>query len=121
MPKQCKHTECTNNVFGGGYCKWHQSMRTDKTQKVLKRTPIKPISDKQKKRLTLYSKAREIYLKENTKCEYGNCNSDATEIHHKKGRGIETANPEHFMSICRYHHSHIHNNPMESRTLGYLI
>jgi len=29
--KYCKSTNCGNPVFGGGYCKWHQWKRTDKT------------------------------------------------------------------------------------------
>ena len=121
MPKICNHTECTNNVFGGGFCKWHQYKRNDKTKPTMTRTKIRPISDKQQKRLKFYAKAREIYLKENPKCEHSNCNSKATEIHHKKGRGTQTANAEYFMSICRHHHTWIHEHPLESRTLKYLI
>lgn len=28
--KTCKTENCFNPVFGGGFCKWHQSKRTDK-------------------------------------------------------------------------------------------
>lgn len=42
MAKQCNNPNCSNPRFGGGYCKWHQSQRTDgKKPKPLARTPIK--------------------------------------------------------------------------------
>lgn len=33
MPKLCKYEGCHNPQWGGGYCKWHQSLRTDKKPK----------------------------------------------------------------------------------------
>ena len=39
--KKCKIDNCENNCFGGGYCRWHQYMRTDKKDKPIKKTPIK--------------------------------------------------------------------------------
>lgn len=30
MAKICSHENCSNPVFGGGFCKWHQSHRSDK-------------------------------------------------------------------------------------------
>ena len=41
MPKICLAEECKYNVFGKGYCKKHQYLRTDKKPK-----PLKPISEK---------------------------------------------------------------------------
>lgn len=41
MSKSCKKEGCSNNSFGGGFCSWHQYLRTDKKRKEIKRTPIK--------------------------------------------------------------------------------
>ena len=38
--KICNYENCGNNVFGGGYCKFHQYLRKDKKDKPIKRTPI---------------------------------------------------------------------------------
>ncbi len=74
MAKSCNYNDCTNPVFGGGMCTWHQMHRTDKKPKGLKRSPlrskvdisksqrkpikrhrIKPISNKRRKELSGYS------------------------------------------------------------------
>ena len=39
--KICNYENCGNNVFGGGYCKFHQYLRKDKKDKPIKKTPIK--------------------------------------------------------------------------------
>ena len=44
MARTCKKPGCTYNVFGGGYCRVHQWLRTDKKPKELKkRTLIKSV------------------------------------------------------------------------------
>jgi hypothetical protein len=48
MPKQCNKPTCTYNQFGGGYCRNHQYLRTDKKPKPLKKTSIKKVSLKRK-------------------------------------------------------------------------
>jgi hypothetical protein len=67
MPKQCNHKGCTFNQFGGGYCRNHQWLRTDKKRKPKpKRTPIRKRSIKQTKllgeRKLLQTKDWEFYL-----------------------------------------------------------
>ena len=39
--KKCKINNCENNCFGGGYCRNHQYMRTDKKDNTIKKAPIK--------------------------------------------------------------------------------
>ena len=40
MPRICKFSECSNIVFGGGYCRIHQWKRNDmKTKPIKKRSP----------------------------------------------------------------------------------
>jgi hypothetical protein len=44
MPKQCNKDECVNNVWGKGYCKYHQYLRKDKNKKKpLKKSPLKKV------------------------------------------------------------------------------
>lgn len=67
MPKTCKHKGCKYNQFGGGFCRNHQWLRTDKKQKPKsKRTPIRKRSIKQTKllgeRKLLQTKDWEFYL-----------------------------------------------------------
>lgn len=38
MAKQCNKDKCNNPVFGGGYCKYHQCLRTDRVLKPLQKT-----------------------------------------------------------------------------------
>lgn len=42
MPKICKAESCSYSVYGGGYCQYHQHLRTDgKAPKPLRQTPFK--------------------------------------------------------------------------------
>ena len=46
MAKECNKEDCTNPVFGKGYCKWHQYLRADKKtpkRKVFTITPRPPV------------------------------------------------------------------------------
>lgn len=134
MAKTCTKEDCSNPRFGGGYCKNHGYLRTDKKLKRLrqkdsglsyttrKKKPIKPISDKRKVQMAEYHKVRLDYLNLHRKCEYEGCNKNATEIHHMAARnGDRLTDAQYFMAICRPHHQHLHLHPIESRERGYLI
>jgi hypothetical protein len=91
MPKICKHEECNHPVFGGGYCRNHQFLRTDKKPKErdVGRTPIKKVSAKRQREAKIYSDTRETFLREQGLCgaRIANiCTKIATQIHHKQGR-----------------------------------
>jgi hypothetical protein len=75
MPKICSSEGCYNNVWGKGYCKFHQYLRTDKKKKT-----INPISDKRLNELALYRPIRDKYLNENTSCEVRECDNKSTHI-----------------------------------------
>ena len=92
-----------------------------RSQKPLKRSPLRKVSSKQSKRLTAYSKAKQEYAKEHPICEVKGCASLAQDLHHKAGRGSKIADKEYFMAICRYHHSFCHANPSWARANGYLV
>ena len=144
MPKQCKHPECTNPVFGGGYCKWHQGHRTDKKPKPLKKTPInqkprkkiKPASDKRLQQLATYRPKRDKYLLEHPICEVHDCTRKTTNLHHKRGRehnvffddwardnDIPLLHDERwFLACCSLCHPvRIHEDPEWAREHGYIL
>ena len=109
MPKVCKKEDCNYNVFGKGYCRYHQYLREDKK----KSTP--------KKRKLIYRKVRDEYKLKNPICEFPGCRSKNIDLHHKAKRGKNLSDPKYFMSVCRKHHEWIHYHPKESREMGYLI
>jgi len=118
MPKICSSEGCYNNVWGKGYCKFHQYLRTDKKKKT-----INPISDKRLNELALYRPIRDKYLNENTSCEVRECDNKSTHIHHKNGReGKMLYDYNYFMAVCNEcHPEKIHENPAWARENGYLI
>lgn len=121
MPKICNVDDCSNNVFGKGYCKYHQHLRTDK--KTVQKKPLKPIKNisvKMQLELKVYRMERDKYMKDHSKCEFRDCFRYATDLHHKSGRGQNLSNVETFMALCRKCHTWIHENPKEARLLGYL-
>jgi hypothetical protein len=48
MAKICLVEDCDRNVWGKGYCDFHQYLRTDKKKKALSRSPINKVSKKRK-------------------------------------------------------------------------
>lgn len=114
MPKECLKIDCSYNRFGGGYCKVHQYLRTDKKPK-----PLKPFSEKRKERNAIYLKKRIEFLNGKV-CPI--TNRKATEIHHINGRENERLNDEEFwLAVTREGHLKIHENPKWAREKGYLI
>lgn len=91
------------------------------TTRTLKaRQPLPKVSSKQASRNREYTKLRLAYLTENPLCEI--CGSLATDIHHKKGRGIFTCDVSTFMATCRSCHDfRIHGDPKTAREKGYLL
>lgn len=122
MPKTCKHSGCTNFVFGGGYCKYHQSYRTDKVQKPLVKQskPIRQVSKKQAILNQDYSKLRVVFLKENPLCKAKlmGCTGVATDVHHKRGRGVYLLRTDTWVALCRTCHQRVETHPDEAKALG---
>ena len=79
---------------------------------------IKPISDKQSKRLQEYRKARDLYMRANPICEC--CNTaTATDLHHSAGRtGDLLTNIEYFKALCRGCHTEVELNPKWAKENG---
>lgn len=97
MPKQCDKDGCNNNRFGGGYCKYHQYLRTDKKQK---RLPFK--SAKRIEEDKLYIPIATKFKNENPLCKINSpvCTKFTQGVHHPKGRGIYLLAVNLFIPAC---------------------
>jgi hypothetical protein len=81
---------------------------------------IRRVSKRREDVNKLYGKIRKEYLwDKNYTCEI--CGGQATDIHHKKGRGKHLLAKDTFMACCRQCHQRIHDNPGWARENGYLI
>jgi hypothetical protein len=77
------------------------------------------------KSLIPYRKARAEFLAENPQCQCvingHRCRYQATQIHHKRGRGRNLCNKETFMSVCHSCHDYIERHRAWAKEAGYLI
>ena len=90
--------------------------------KPLTKTPIKPVSEKQKNMLVVYRMLRRKYLKEHPQCEVNllGCTIQSTEIHHtaKKYTTDLWLNIKLFKAVCRTCHNRIEASPLLAKNLG---
>lgn len=136
MPKTCQAENCSYNVFSNGFCQRHGHLRTDQKYLLKKNKPsilkkpkqatskvyrIPKVSKKMSKSLKIYHGKRLIYLMEHPNCEFPGCNQQASDIHHKKSRGLYLNDVSTWMSVCRHHHTWIHDNDKEAREKGLLL
>lgn len=120
MPKQCKNQGCKSNAFGGGYCKFHQYQRSDKKPVRLKRKPIsRKVSTRLQNELRIYSKLRKDFLKGKKCAVYPWL--DATEVHHKIGRGIFLNDVTTWLAVSRPGHIYIEEHPEEAKFRGWSL
>lgn len=91
----------------------------------MKKSTIRPyirkVSKKRAKENREYAKVRKEYLEDNPNCEANllGCTTGATDIHHKKGRGLFLCDPRHFLAVCRNCHCFIEDNPLEAKEMGF--
>lgn len=119
-PKPCKECGKERPIFSKGRCLSCAKKEYAKKQNK-NRAPIPKVSKKQRATMAQYNKARNEYLESHRFCEFQECCSVATEIHHKAGRGKRTADKSLFMAVCREHHDFIHNHPAKAEAMGYWI
>lgn len=127
MPKICQHEGCSNPIWSRKTmrCKLHLKYQNTTSSKVsqnviLKRKPVKKISDKQKKRNLEYLKVRIDYLNLHRNCQV--CGAPATDLHHKASRlGDKLTDTDYFMAVCRPCHTKIETNREWAYEKGYLI
>jgi hypothetical protein len=78
---------------------------------------IRPISKKMAHNRAVYSKLRKVYLEENPTCKV--CNSEANQIHHKRGRGVYFLSIQTWIPVCFKCHRKIEDNPFWAYEQGY--
>jgi hypothetical protein len=85
------------------------------------KTKIKPVSTKQAKALTEYSKVRKQFLAEHLYCEANltGCTTVVQDVHHTIGRGANLSNVDTFLAVCRTCHRFIEDNPTEALKMGF--
>jgi hypothetical protein len=82
---------------------------------------ISPISKKMKVVMDEYSKRRAAYLVIHSYCEakIPGCTTNATDIHHKAGRGENHLKISTWLAVCRNCHRWIEENPDAAKELGF--
>lgn len=109
------------NVGGEKLCKTCWSCQSG--NKGIKK-PTKPISPRSSKRVKLdadYSKLRMAFLYANPMCaaHLPGCGVQATDVHHKRGRGKNYLAVNTWVALCRSCHSWLETHPKEAKALGF--
>lgn len=111
------------NHEGERYCQYCWQLK-QVSQKEPTKVQFKPIAPRSSKRVKLdaeYSQLRKIYLTKHPMCEAAlpKCTQQATDIHHKKGRGKYLLVVNTWMAVCRTCHDWIELHPVEATDLGF--
>ena len=86
----------------------------------MKRTKLKPVSDKRKVQNAEYSQLRKVFLQGKRCAVFPNL--AATEIHHTNHREGERLNDtEYWLAVSREGHEWIHRNTKEAREKKWLL
>lgn len=95
------------------YCKecWHNMEPPKK---------ISPVSKKMRETMDEYSKKRAAFLVVHSKCQAKliGCKGEATDVHHKAGRGENHLKISTWLAVCRNCHTWIELNPVEAKDIG---
>ena len=125
---EMKHIWKSGGTGGFKYCKYclscQKAINTNSSQKPTD-YKIPQVSSKRKKKDAEYLKLRERFLTENPICQVSvaGCMHGVTDVHHTyagSNRDAFYLVQSTWLAVCRSCHNHIHNNPAESRTLGWL-
>lgn len=105
----CK--ECGDNryIYARGYCQICYDRQRKKTPLHRPTKPIPKESPKRKKERPIYSKLAKKFKEDNPYCQarLEGCTHIATEVHHRKGRGIHYLDTSTFLSLCHSCHTQI--------------
>ena len=102
------------------YCKecWYSINPPEKPKQ---RTPVKKVSDKRKKDMSVYDKRRLAFLSLHKFCQANlpQCTKLATEVHHKRGRvGDDYLNISTWLAACNSCHHWITEHSKEAIEMG---
>ncbi len=99
-----------------------------KPRKVIKPIKVKPYKLRKRTRKgnaadRIYSVLRKDFLLDHPVCEAGcpGCKGVATEVHHKRGRGVWQNVVEYFLAVCHHCHSWIETHPAEAKAKGFSL
>lgn len=86
----------------------------------MKRTRLKPISDKRRAQMRQYSTLRRKFLSQHPVCEI--CESARSwEIHHRGGRtGKRLLEVEEWLALCSRCHADVHAHGAKARVNGFM-
>lgn len=87
----------------------------------MKRTRLRPMSDRRKRELKEYTAKRAAFLAQRPTCE--KCGRrQSCDVHQKAGRsGGNYLRVETWAALCRRCHDCIHQKPGEARRTGWLV
>lgn len=86
---------------------------------MIRRTPLKRVSDKRRAEMKEYAKLRAEFLKANPVCQL--CGkAKATDVHHKCKRGKNYLNVATWAALDRKCHTYIEDHKSWARTNGWL-
>lgn len=82
--------------------------------------PVPARSVKMQKTMDEYTKKRTAFLALHPICQARliDCTRDATDVHHKAGRGENHNNVSTWLAVCRSCHRWIEEHPVEAKELG---
>lgn len=121
--KVCNNPDgCECAAFNQSYCKFW-SVPKKKKAGGLKKTKLKPRSEKMKAEGEIYSKLRVLFLKKYPTCQIKTkgCMKISTDVHHVEKRGKNLNNTGTWLSVCRNCHQSVHDNPNWGRENGFLV
>ncbi len=90
------------------------------------RKPIRRRSKRMAKLMRQYNKQREVFLKLHPHCLVCVSNQDdlpiqpATEVHHRKGRGLFLLDESTWVPVCAVCHRFVHDHPSWSYANGWM-
>ena len=95
------------------------SKQRSPSEPILSKVKIKSVSQRRLLALKEYRVVRDAYMRDHKICEYPECNSPSTELHHSKGRiGKLLTDPLYFKALCHAHHEWAEKNPILAKELG---
>ncbi len=87
----------------------------------MRKTRLKPVSDKRSAENRQYLKIRREFLRDYPICQFKDCREWSAQLHHRRGReGPWLTDVSEFMACCAKHHTWIEDNREAAAEMGYL-
>jgi hypothetical protein len=92
-----------------------------------KRSGLKRVSDKMRHSLRIYAALKKAWFLAHPKCQFvltpgASCGEiEGVDVHHARGRGKYLNDIRTWVTLCRRHHSYVHDHPAYSYKHKYLL